>query len=120
VRQANDGLIVSEESASAPPHEATTQSAVCRLLDGLCPRCNTRHVAHLPSGAIFEGTSNMHFLSSPDLKPTPIQSPTAERRTPAVLARKPTTRQRLMRAQVMLILLGGACAAFVASWAAAH
>jgi hypothetical protein len=67
----------------------------------------------------------MHFLSNPDLKPTQIQPPTTERRTPAVFARKPATRPRLMRAlrkggtiavKVGLILLGGACAAFVASW----
>jgi hypothetical protein len=48
-----------------------------------------------------------------------------------MLARKPATRARLMRAlrkggtialKVVLILLGGACAAFVASWwqAVAH
>jgi hypothetical protein len=80
-------------------------------------------------GDISRKISNMHFLSSPDLKPTEIQPPTAKRRTPAVRARKPATRARLMRAlrrggtialKVVLIMLGGACAAFVASLAAAH
>jgi uncharacterized coiled-coil protein SlyX len=40
----------------------------------------------------------MRFQSDPNLKPTEIQPPTAERRTPAVLARKPAARARLRRA----------------------
>jgi hypothetical protein len=40
----------------------------------------------------------MHFQSDPNLRPTEIQPPTDERRTPAVLARKPGLRARLRRA----------------------
>jgi hypothetical protein len=40
----------------------------------------------------------MRFQSDPNLKPTEIQPPTAEQRTPAVPARKPATRARLRRA----------------------
>jgi uncharacterized membrane protein len=40
----------------------------------------------------------MRFQSDPNLKPTEIRPPTTERRTPAVLARKPATRTRLRRA----------------------
>jgi hypothetical protein len=40
----------------------------------------------------------MRFQSDPNLKPTEIQPPTIERRTPAVLARKPATRAPLRRA----------------------
>src|SRR5262245_26746983 len=42
--------------------------------------------------------SNMRFQSDPNLKPTEIQPPTIERRTPAVLARTPATRAPLRRA----------------------
>ena len=76
----------------------------------------------------------MHFHSDPHLKPIEIQPPTTERRTPAVLARKPAARARLRRAlrkggtlalrggMLVLILLWGAYVAYVASWwqAAAH
>jgi hypothetical protein len=41
---------------------------------------------------------NMRFQSDPNLKPTEIQPPTTEQRTPAVLARKPATRVRLRHA----------------------
>jgi hypothetical protein len=70
----------------------------------------------------------MHFHSDPNLKPTEIQPPSTERRTPAVLARKPATRARLRRAlrkggaialrggMLVLILLCGAYVAYVASW----
>jgi hypothetical protein len=37
----------------------------------------------------------MRFQSDPNLKPTEIQPPTAEQRTPAVFARKPAARARL-------------------------
>jgi hypothetical protein len=40
----------------------------------------------------------MRFQSDPNLKPTEIRPPTTERRTPAVLARKPATPARLRRA----------------------
>jgi hypothetical protein len=40
----------------------------------------------------------MRFQSDPNLKPTEIQPPTTERRTPAVLARRPATRAPLRRA----------------------
>jgi uncharacterized coiled-coil protein SlyX len=40
----------------------------------------------------------MRFQSDPNLKPTEIQPPTTEQRTPAVLARKPAARARLRRA----------------------
>jgi hypothetical protein len=40
----------------------------------------------------------MRFQSDPNLKPAEIRPPTIERRTPAVLARKPATRARLRRA----------------------
>jgi hypothetical protein len=40
----------------------------------------------------------MRFHFDPNLKPTEIQPPTTERRTPAVLARKPATGARLRRA----------------------
>ncbi len=40
----------------------------------------------------------MRFQSDPNLKPTEIQPPTTEERTPGVLARKPATRARLRRA----------------------
>jgi hypothetical protein len=54
---------------------------------------------HLSPGAIVsKDISNMRFDSDPNLKPTEIQPPTIERRTPAVLARKPATRARLRRA----------------------
>jgi hypothetical protein len=46
----------------------------------------------------FQGISTMRFHSDPNLKPTEIQPPTTEQRTPAVLARKPVTRARLRRA----------------------
>jgi hypothetical protein len=46
----------------------------------------------------FQGISTMRFQSDPNLKPTEIQPPTAEQRTPAVLARKPASRARLRRA----------------------
>jgi hypothetical protein len=76
----------------------------------------------------------MHFHSNPNLRPTEVQPPTTERRAPAVLAYKLATRERLRRAmrkggtialygvRVALILLWGACVAYVASWwqAAAH
>ncbi len=39
----------------------------------------------------------MDFRSDPNLKPTEIQTPTLEQRTPVVLARKPGTRARLRR-----------------------
>jgi hypothetical protein len=39
----------------------------------------------------------MRFQSDPNLKPTEIQPPTTEWRTPAVLARKPAQRGRLSR-----------------------
>jgi hypothetical protein len=42
--------------------------------------------------------SNMRFQSDPNLKPTEVQPPSAERRTPAVLARKPATRAPMRRA----------------------
>jgi hypothetical protein len=73
----------------------------------------------------------MHFHSDPNLRPTEIQPPANERRTPAVLARKPGLRARLRRALrksgtialkagalVLILLLG----AYMASlWqAAAH
>jgi hypothetical protein len=38
------------------------------------------------------------FRSDPNLKPTEIQPPTTEQRTPAVLARKPAPRARLRHA----------------------
>jgi hypothetical protein len=40
----------------------------------------------------------MRFQSDPNLKPTEIQPPTAEQRTPAVPARKPAARAGLRRA----------------------
>jgi hypothetical protein len=40
----------------------------------------------------------MRFQSDPNLKPTEIRPPTTERRTPAVLARKPAARALLRRA----------------------
>jgi hypothetical protein len=40
----------------------------------------------------------MRFQSGPNLKPSEIQPPTTERRTPAVFARKPAPRARLRRA----------------------
>jgi hypothetical protein len=51
----------------------------------------------------------MRFQSDPNLKPTEIQPPTTERRTPAVLARKPAARARLRRAlrKVGAIALNG-------------
>jgi hypothetical protein len=50
----------------------------------------------LPPGAIAsKDISNMRFHSDPNLKPTEIQPPTTEQRTPLVLARKPVTRTRL-------------------------
>jgi uncharacterized coiled-coil protein SlyX len=53
----------------------------------------------LPPGAIgSKGISNMRFQSDPTLKPTEIQPPTTEQRTPAVLARKPAPRARLRHA----------------------
>jgi hypothetical protein len=55
-------------------------------------------VAHLPPGAIVsKDISNMRFHSDPNLKPTEIQPPTTEQRTPLVLARKPAARARLRR-----------------------
>jgi hypothetical protein len=39
----------------------------------------------------------MRFQSDPNLKPIEIRPPTTERRTPAVLARKPAARARLRR-----------------------
>jgi hypothetical protein len=39
----------------------------------------------------------MDFRSDPNLKPTEIQTPSTEQRTPVVLARKPGTRARLRR-----------------------
>jgi hypothetical protein len=90
--------------------------------------------AGLPPGVVCEDISTMHFHSDPNLKPTEIQPPSTERRTPAVLARKPATRVRLRRAMrrggtialkggmLVLILLWGAYVAYIASWwqAAAH
>ena len=53
----------------------------------------------LPPGAICsKDICNVRFQSDPSLKPTEIQPPTTERRTPAVLARKPATRAPLRRA----------------------
>jgi hypothetical protein len=55
--------------------------------------------AGLPPGAIVsKDISNMRFQPDPSLKPTEIQSPTAEQRTPLVLARNPATRPRLRHA----------------------
>jgi hypothetical protein len=47
--------------------------------------------------AFSKDISNMRFQSDPNLKPTEIQPPTAEQRTPAVLALKPAARARLTR-----------------------
>jgi hypothetical protein len=53
----------------------------------------------LPPGAIgSKDISNMRFHSDPSLKPTEIQPPTAEERTPTVFARKPATRAGLRHA----------------------
>jgi hypothetical protein len=87
-----------------------------------------------PGAIVSKDISTMHFHSDPNLKPTEIQPPTTERRTPAVRARKPAARERLRRAlrkggkialkggMLVLILLGGAYVAYVASWwqAAVH
>jgi uncharacterized coiled-coil protein SlyX len=55
--------------------------------------------AGLPPGAIVsKDISNMRFQPDPNLKPTEIQPPTTEQRTPLVLARKPATRARLRQA----------------------
>jgi hypothetical protein len=51
-----------------------------------------------PRAIVSEGISNMRFQSDTSLKPTEVRPPTAERRTPAVLARKPATCARLRRA----------------------
>jgi hypothetical protein len=45
-----------------------------------------------------KGISNMRFQSDPNLKPTEIQPPATEQRTPLVRARKPATRARLRHA----------------------
>jgi hypothetical protein len=51
------------------------------------------------AGAIVsKDISDMRFHSDPNLKPTEIQPPTTEQRTPLVLARKPATPARLRRA----------------------
>jgi hypothetical protein len=44
-----------------------------------------------PRAIVSKDISNMRFQSDPNLKPTEIQAPTTERRTPLVLARKPAT-----------------------------
>jgi hypothetical protein len=55
--------------------------------------------AGLPPGAIVSNDiSIMRFQPDPNLKPTKIQPPTAEQRTPLVLARKPATRAWLRQA----------------------
>jgi hypothetical protein len=50
-----------------------------------------------PRAIVSKDISNTRFQSDPNLKPTEIRPPTTERRTPAVLARKPATRARLRR-----------------------
>jgi hypothetical protein len=55
--------------------------------------------AGFPPGAIVsKEISNVRFHSDPNLKPTEIQPPTIEQRTPAVLARKPAPCAPLRRA----------------------
>jgi hypothetical protein len=69
-----------------------------------------------PRAIVSKDISNMRFQSDPSLKPTEIQPPTTERRTPLVLARKPATRARLRRALRKcgtLALTGGMLALFL-------
>jgi hypothetical protein len=51
-----------------------------------------------PRAIVSKDISNMRFQSDPNLKPTEIQPPTTEQRTPLVLARKPASRGLLRRA----------------------
>jgi uncharacterized coiled-coil protein SlyX len=60
--------------------------------------------------------SNVRFQSDPSLRPTEIQPPTAEERTPTVLARKPATRVGLrhaLRKGVTIALKGGVHSRFL-------
>ena len=55
--------------------------------------------AGLPPGAIVsKDISNRRFRPDPSLKPTEIQAPITEQRTPLVLVRNPATRARLRHA----------------------
>jgi hypothetical protein len=69
--------------------------------------------AGFPPGAICsKDIFNVRFQSDPSLKPTEIQPPTAEERTPTVLARKPATRGGLrhaLRKAITIALKGGMC-----------
>jgi hypothetical protein len=70
----------------------------------------------LPPGAIVsKDISNMRFQSDPNLKPTEIQPPTTEQRTPLVLARKPASRATLRHAlgKVGTIALNGGMLALI-------
>jgi hypothetical protein len=51
-----------------------------------------------PAAIVSKDIFKMRFQSDPNLKPTEIQPPTTERRTPLVLARKPASRASLRHA----------------------